>query len=106
MAFGPWSQTLLAESTRQTIRLIGQIDGPLSEGILLTHFAQPQAGPCWTAQSAVLLHDEGLCSEAPGGSSEGCSPLPRAIFFRWGPSATKTGAHGLRNEFYLNSNLA
>jgi len=30
IAFGPWSQTLFAESTWQTIGLVGQIDGTLS----------------------------------------------------------------------------
>src|SRR5437764_9436812 len=47
-------QTLLTQSTELTIRLIGQVDSSLGKGILLTHFAQPQAGPGWAAQLPVL----------------------------------------------------
>jgi hypothetical protein len=82
--FGTWSEALLLESTWQTIGLVGQIDGPLGKGILLSYFAQPQAGPGWTAQLPVVLQHEILCPETPRGSSEGCGPLPRAILFRWG----------------------
>ena len=72
-------QTLLSQRTGPTIRLVGQVDGSLGKGILLTHFAQPQAGPGWAAQLPVLLQHEVLCPEPPRGSSERGGPLPRAI---------------------------
>ena len=36
VAFGPWCQALLSQSTELTIGLVGQVHGSLSEVILLT----------------------------------------------------------------------
>jgi branched-subunit amino acid ABC-type transport system permease component len=65
-----------------TVALVGLVDDPLREGVLLAHVAQPQAVACRAAQLAVVLQEEGLGSEAPRGSSQGGRPLPRAILLR------------------------
>src|SRR6266849_320047 len=83
ISFGPGCQALLPQGTALTVGLVGQVDGSLGKSILLTHFAQPEACPRRAAQSPVLLQDEGIGPETPGGSSERCSPLPRAILLRW-----------------------
>ena len=62
-------QALFPKSTRLTIRLVGQVDGPLGKGIFLTHFTQPQVSSRRTAQFSILLQDEVLCPEASRGSS-------------------------------------
>ena len=49
IAFGFSSQTLLPECTVWTIRLGGDVDGPLRVGVFLTNFAQPEACSRWTA---------------------------------------------------------
>jgi hypothetical protein len=53
-------QALFPQKTRLTIGLVGQINGPLGKGILLTHFTQPQTGPRRAAQLPVLLQHEVL----------------------------------------------
>jgi hypothetical protein len=55
VSFGLAPQTLLTERTAWTIGLGGNIYRTLGEGILLTHFTQPEGGSCWTAEHAVLL---------------------------------------------------
>ncbi len=75
-------QTLLSQRTGLTIRLVGQVDGSLGKGILLTHFAQPQAGPRWAAQPPVFLQHKGLCSQTSRGASKRLRPLPWSILLR------------------------
>ena len=55
VAFGPWCQALLSQSTGLTIGLVGQVHGSLSEFILLTDFTQPEASPGGTAQFPIIL---------------------------------------------------
>ena len=62
----PFARHCSEPRTRLTIRLIGQVDAGFRKGILLTHFAQPQAGPGWAAQLPVLLqHARPLPRNAP-----------------------------------------
>ncbi len=100
IAFGPWVQTLLPQSTFETIGLVGQVDGPLGKGVFLTDFAQPQVSPSWATELPVLWQGKSSCGEATRRSSRLSSPLPRAIrfwrvlpgkekrsrFCRWGPN--------------------
>jgi hypothetical protein len=57
----------------------GHIDRALGKGILLTQFAQPQEGPCWTLQGPILLQAEGLSRYSASPSSCIAGPLPGAI---------------------------
>ena len=82
IAFRTSSQALSPKFTVRTIRLGGDIDGPLRKGIFLTHFAQPEACSCGAKEHPIFLQGKGLSSEASRCSSERCSPLPGAILLR------------------------
>lgn len=81
IAFGPWSQALLSQSTVLTVGLVGQVESPLGKLILLPDFTQPEARSGRTAQLAILLPHKGFPGNLTMDSASISGQLPRTILW-------------------------